>query len=235
MKKVSTVLSRILMVLLVAGSGFLLLRSSVTVNVPDTHKVVREVINKSAASSTDSSLKTSLKIAQKWGLEDKILAPLPQKYHYDLSYTSLYNLSAAYQANGELTAENLNLPTDNQTERAVNYLILKQLNENLNENSKQVGQLISIFQCFILAVLLVFILAALLILFGKYGASAAVLLASIGTFGALQYCSTQLVQILQSELAKGISFVILPQLWWGLAIGIFVAIVWPLCLRITKK
>ena len=72
-------------------------------------------------------------------------------------------------------------------------------------------------------------------LFGKYWASIILLVAAIGSFGALQFLANQLVQWLESNVVNGISLTTSPILWGGLALGIIAAIIWPLILKLTKK
>ena len=107
--------------------------------------------------------------------------------------------------------------------------------QGLNENKDKVNQTISIFHYCLFATILVFILAALLMLFGKYWASIILLVAAIGSFGALQFLANQLVQWLESNTAPGITLTTSPILWVGLALGFIAALIWPVILKLTKK
>ncbi|WEV43064.1 hypothetical protein OZX56_05820 [Lactobacillus sp. ESL0684] len=235
MKKISTILLRLVFTVLICLSGYLLLTSPLQLNVANTRDMAKEVLHKSVDAENDPKLKASLELAQKFGLEDKVLEALPKKYQRDFSYNSLYDLGVTYKQNGELTAHDLALPENNQVQEAVSEVILHKLNHELKENAEQVDQVISVFQYFAFAMVLVFTLAALLAVFGRYFASIVTLLAAIGSFGFLQFYANQLVTVLQKQLYHGINFVNSQQLWWGLLIGIVAGLIWPICLKLTKK
>lgn len=228
-------LLRAVFIVVIFACGYLTLKSPVTVNVTNVHEMARTVINQNATTSGSTTLKDALKLAQSAGLEDKVLDQLPKQYHHDLSYMGLYNLSVTYEANGELTAKNLSLPQDNQTEKAVNHIILRDINHELATNNKQVEQVINIFHYVILVIILGFVLAALLVLFGKYGASIALLLTALGSFGILQYFTGQLVINLRGAIYSGIGFTTSTMLWTGLGLGVVIAILWPIYLKVTKN
>lgn len=235
MRRFASIVLRIMFIAFIGAAGLLLFKSPATVNVQNVPKMARAVIKKDVDKSGDANLKGSLQLAKDFGVEGKILKQLPAKYQRDLSYVDLYNLSVSYQENGQLTAKNLQLPEKNEVQKAVNYIILERVNKGLSRNSKQVNDSINIFHYFLFGAILIFVLAALLVLFGKYWASIALLIAAVGSFGALQYYLNQFVQYMQSELGQGISLTTSSMLWLGLAISIVVAIVWPLGLKLTKK
>lgn len=235
MKKFASILFRVIFTAAVCISGFLLLESPITINVQNVRGTAQKVIKKSVNDTGDSRLKGTLKLAKDFGVEDKILEQLPKKYHNDMSYVSLYNLGVTYQENGEVSAKNLSFPENNEVQKAVSNLLLNKINNGLDENKDKVNQSISIFHYCLFATILVFILAALLMLFGKYWASIILLIAAIGSFGALQFLANQLVQWLESNVVSGISLTTSPILWAGLALGIIAAIIWPLILKLTKK
>lgn len=235
MRRFASIILRIMFIAFIGAAGLLLFKSPATVNVQNVPKMARAVIKKDVDKSGDANLKGSLQLAKDFGVEGKILKQLPAKYQRDLSYVDLYNLSVSYQENGQLTAKNLQLPEKNEVQKAVNYIILERVNKGLSRNSKQVNDSINIFHYFLFGAILIFVLAALLVLFGKYWASIALLIAAVGSFGALQYYLNQFVQYMQSELGQGISLTTSSMLWLGLAISIVVAIVWPLGLKLTKK
>lgn len=235
MRRFASIILRLVFIVFIGAAGFLLFESPATINVQNVPKVARSVIKKNVDKSGDTNLRGTLKLAKDFGVENKVLEQLPSKYHRDLSYVDLYNLSVSYQENGELTAKNLKLPEKNEVQKAVNYLILQRVNKGLSDNSKQVNNSINIFHYFLFGAILILALAALLVLFGQSWASIALLIAAVGSFGALQYYLNQLVQYLQSELDPGISLITSSMLWLGLAISVVVAIIWPLGLKLTKK
>ncbi|MCT6891248.1 MAG: hypothetical protein M3Z87_16570, partial [Lactobacillus sp.] len=132
-------------------------------------------------------------------------------------------------------AKSLSFPENNDVQKAVSKLLLNKINDGLKENQDQVNQSITIFHYCFFATILIFILSALLILFGKYWAAIILLIGSVGSFGVLQFIANQLVQWLESNVAQGISLTVSPILWGGLAVGVITALIWPLVLKLTKK
>lgn len=235
MKKFTSIFLRLIFAALICLSGLFLFEGVATINVQNVPKMAKTVIDKNVNKTGDANLKGSLQLAKDFGVEDKIFEQLPKKYHRDLSYINLYNLSVSYQENGEVTAQNLNLSEKNQVQKAVNYVILDRLNKELKNNGKQVNDTINVFHYFFFAVILLFAIAALLVLFGSSWASIVLLIASVGSFGVLQYYLNQLTQNLQTELYHGISVTTSSVLWLGLAMGLVLTFIWPVVLKITKK
>lgn len=235
MKKFASIALRLITAVAIFISGFLLLESPVTIEVSNVQKMAKVVINKNVDQTNDSNLMGALKFAKDFGIEDKVLQQLPQKYHRDLSYVNMYDLSVTYQENGELSAKNLNLPEKNQVQRAFNYIVVNKINENLKQNAKQVNNLTNIFHYFLFGAVLLFFLAILLVLFGKYWASIALLIASVGSFVVMQFYLNQVVQNLQTELYQGISLSTSMGLWIGLAAGVIAAVIWPFILKLFKS
>lgn len=235
MKKFASIALRLITVAAIFVSGFLLLESPVTIEVSNVQKMAKVVINKNVDQTNDSNLMGALKFAKDFGIEDKVLQQLPQKYHRDLSYVNMYDLSVTYQENGELSAKNLNLPEKNQIQKAFNYIVVNKINENLKQNYKQVNNLTNIFHYFLFGAVLLFFLAILLVLFGKYWASIALLIASVGSFVVMQFYLNQVVQNLQTELYQGISLSTSMGLWIGLAVGVIAAAIWPFILKLFKS
>lgn len=235
MKKFASIFLRLIFAALICLSGLFLFEGVAAINVQNVPKMAKTVIDKNVNKTGDANLKGSLQLAKDFGVEDKIFEQLPKKYHRDLSYINLYNLSVSYQENGEVTAQNLNLPEKNQVQKAVNYVILERLNKKLKNNGKQVNDTINVFHYFFFAAILLFAIAALLILFGSSWASIVLLIASVGSFGVLQYYLNQLTQNLQTDLYHGISLTTSSVLWLGLAMGLVLTFIWPVVLKITKK
>ena len=80
------------------------------------------------------------------GLEDDLLQAFPKKYNLDLSYADLYRLSTKYDETGKITPSDLNLENSNRLEEVVNKFIVKEINQKLKEDSKQVYHIISIYR-----------------------------------------------------------------------------------------
>lgn len=235
MRRFANGLLRLIFSALICLSAYLLLVSPITLDIQSVPNMARAAVKNNVSQANDPTLKETLKLAKDFGVENKILDQLPQKYHYEMSYLNLYNLSVSYSENDELTAKNINLPQKNRVQQAFSYIVLNRMNQDLKDNSKKVKQAISIFHYFCLAAIFVFILAVLLVLFGKYWASIALLIAAVGSFAALELLTNQLLQGLQAELYKGISLTTSSNILLGLAISVVIAIIWPLCVKMSKK
>jgi hypothetical protein len=235
MKKVSNFLLRIVCAILVCISGFLLLKSPINIVVKNVPAMAKAVVQKNVDHSDNVDLKNTLKLGEELGVTDKIWGQLQHKYHYDLSYTNLYNLSVSYQENGELTNKNLNLTQKNQVQQVFNYVILDRINHNLKRNSQSIKQKIKIFQYFFLGVIALFAITTVLVLLGKKIASLLLLLLATATFGLQQFYVNELLQYLQTELYHGITLSTSAALWLGWGLALVVAVIWWLILKITAK
>ncbi|RMC46215.1 MULTISPECIES: hypothetical protein [unclassified Lactobacillus] len=234
MRRFGSILMRLVFTVLLCVSGFLLLESPVIMAVPNVPQMAKTLIQKSIDQSDNDSFKGTYRLAKELGVEDKILEQLPRKYHQNISYVSMYNLSVTYRENGELTAKNLALPANNKVQEAVNYVIINNINDNLKKNKKDVNQTIAIFHYCFFGLIILFAIAIILVLFGRWWASIAILLATVGSFGALQFYSNNVLHNLQTQY-HGITLTTSSALWLGLAIGLVALILWPPILKITKK
>lgn len=235
MKKISTIIVKLIFIVLVGVSGFLMVGSPINVNIQNVRSAAKKIINKNVNQIGDAKLKATLQLAKDWGIEDGILEQLPQQYHYNLSYTGLYNLSSNYRENEKITAKNLSFPENNQIQQVVSNVALDKINQNLEQNQDSVKQAITIYHYVFFAIILIYILAALLIVFGRNWASLILLVGTLGSFGILQFYAYQIIQPLQAEVARAISLSTSPALWLGLAIGVITSLAWPLALKLKSK
>lgn len=90
----------------------------------------------------------------------------------------MYRLSTKYDETGKITPSDLNLENSNRLEEVVNQFIVKEINQKLKEDSKQVYHIISIYRYSIFIIVLLYTLGALLIIFGKYWASIPIIIAT---------------------------------------------------------
>lgn len=235
MEKLEKVIMRIVASVLVILSAYLMLTSYVQLKINDTHAMTKQVVRKVVNDSDNMELGLATNFLQQTGLEDELLKNFPKKYKLNLSYIDLYKLSNKYQEEGKLTAKDLNLTSKNKLSEIVNQYFMKQINSQLKQDSHQVYHVILIYQYSIFVVILIYILAVVLILFGKYSASIPLLLASISSFGVLWYFTNEATEVLQSEVYQGISVNMDQGIWNGLLIGVAVAIIWPILLKILDK
>lgn len=234
-KKIWKVVLRLIAGVLVLLSAYLMLTSYVRLQINDTHAMTKHVVRKVVNDSDNMELGLATNFLEQSGLEDELLKSFPKKYSLDLSYIDLYRLSNKYQETGKITTKDLNLNSKNRLGEIVNEYIVKEINNQLKEDSRQVYHIISIYRYSIFLVILVYILALVLILFGKYSAFIPLLLASVGSFGVLWYFSGEATTTLKTQIYHGISVKMSQGIWLGLVIGVAVAIIWPLVLRMINK
>ena len=216
------------MVGLAAVSFWLLMNSNVSLKINDTQAMGKEVINRVVDDSDNPNLKAGVELLEASGLEKTLLEQLPPKYQVNLSYADLYRLCEKYNDQGKLTTKDLGLTSKSKLE-------VKQINHKLKEDSEDVNHIITIYEYSIFAVALLFLLAAILILFGRSSASIPLALATIASFVALWLASNEAMTALQSRVYSGILVTLSQEIWVGLTVGIITAIIWPVINRLTKR
>ena len=213
------------MVGLAAVSFWLLMTSNVSLKINDTQAMGKEVINRVVDDSDNPNLKVGVELLEASGLEKTLLEQLPPKYQVNLSYADLYRLCEKYNDQGKLTTKDLGLTSKSKLEEIINEYLVKQINHKLKEDSEDVNHIITIYEYSIFAVALLFLLAAILILFGRSSASIV----------ALWLASNEAMTALQSRVYSGILVTLSQEIWVGLTVGIITAIIWPVINRLTKR
>ncbi|KRL90336.1 hypothetical protein [Lactobacillus kalixensis] len=234
MRKFIPKVVKIIAVLLAGLSLYLLLLSSATVRVDDTHKMAKEVIDKVLKNSDQPELTDAIKMVRTSGLEDDLIANLNPRIKIDFSYADVYQLSTKYDNNGKLTVKDFPYKPHNSLEEVIEKFLLVQVNKELKKESEQVSHLISIFRYSIFAIVLLYILAAILFIFGRYWASIPLLVGSLTSFGALWLFCNSMTRQLQAEVYSGITIDVNSGIWIGLIIGLVTAIAWPFLLKLTQ-
>ena len=220
MKNIVKIILRLIMVGLAAVSFWLLMNSNVSLKINDTQAMGKEVINRVVDDSDNPNLKAGVELLEASGLEKTLLEQLPPKYQVNLSYADLYRLCEKYNDQGKLTTKDLGLTSKSKLEEIINEYLVKQINHKLKEDSEDVNHIITIYEYSIFAVALLFLLAAILILFGRSSASIPLALA---------------MTALQSRVYSGILVTLSQEIWVGLTVGIITAIIWPVINRLTKR
>lgn len=218
------------MVGLAAVSFWLLMTSNVNLKINDTQAMGKEVINRVVDDSDNPNLKAGVELLEASGLEKTLLEQLPPKYQVNLSYADL-----KYNDQGKLTTKDLGLTSKSKLEEIINEYLVKQINHKLKEDSEDVNHIITIYEYSIFAVALLFLLAAILILFGRSSASIPLALATIASFVALWLASNEAMTALQSRVYSGILVTLSQEIWVGLTVGVITAIIWPVINRLTKR
>ena len=232
MKKI---ILRVLMIICTAVSFFLLLTSVIILKINDTQAMGKEVINRVVSDSDNPNLKEGVRFLEASGLEQTLLKQLPKKYKVEMSYADLYQVCEKYNDKGKLTPKDLNLSSKTRLEEIINEYMVKQINHKLKEKSDQVYHVISIYEYSIFAVALLFLLAAILIIFGRASASVPLAIASVGSFMALWIAANDITNVLQTNVYSGINVTLSQGVWIGLIVGLATTVLWPILLKLTKE
>lgn len=232
MKKI---ILRVLMIICTAVSFFLLLTSVISLKINDTQAMGKEVINRVVSNSDNPNLKEGIRFLEASGLEQTLLKQLPKKYKIEMSYADLYQVCEKYNDKGKLTPKDLNLSSKTRLEEIINEYMVKQINHKLKEKSDQVYHAISIYEYSIFAVALLFLLAAILIIFGRASASVPLAIASVGSFMALWIAANDITNVLQTNVYSGINVTLSQGVWIGLIVGLATTVLWPILLKLTKE
>lgn len=226
---------RVLMIVCTTVSFFLLLTSVISLKINDTQAMGKAVINRVVADSDNPNLKAGVKFLEASGLEQTLLKQLPKKYKVEMSYADLYQVCEKYNGNGKLTPNDLNLSSKTRLEEIINEYMVKQINHKLKEKSNEVYHAISIYEYSIFVVALLFLLAAILIIFGRASASLPLAIATIGSFMALWIAANDITTILQANVYSGIRVTLSQGVWIGLVVGLATTVIWPILLKMTKE
>lgn len=227
MKKFFNYFLRIVLVAASFLSLVLLLNSPVQVVVNNPPAFAKELIHKLVKENGNETALAAAEVMSATGTEDKILSELPPKLCLQFSYWNIYQLAQTYTQKGSLTSSDLNLDSSNEVANAAGRMVTRQINHELSTNSETVKNGAAIYKFAIWTIILLYLLAALLFIFGRSTASLALLLGNIISFGGLALISSQLQQALRTGLYQGIDVNLSMLAWLGLSIGMISAIVWP--------
>ena len=234
MNNIKKIILRVVLVICTAISFFFLLTSTISLKINDTRAMGQEVIERVVQDTDNPNLKTGVQFLEASGLEQTLLNQLPKKYKIEMSYADLYKLCEKYNEKGKITTKDLKLTSKTKLEEIINEYMVKQINHNLKERSDEVYHAITIYEYSIFIVALLFLLAAILILFGRASASIPLFIATMGSFMALWIAANEVMTTLQDNVYSGIIATLSQGIWIGLGIGIITAIIWPMLLRLMK-
>ena len=234
MNNIKKIILRVVLVICTAISFFFLLTSTISLKINDTRAMGQEVIERVVQDTDNPNLKTGVQFLEASGLEQTLLNQLPKKYKIEMSYADLYKLCEKYNEKGKINTKDLKLTSKTKLEEIINEYMVKQINHNLKERSDEVYHAITIYEYSIFIVALLFLLAAILILFGRASASIPLFIATMGSFMALWIAANEVMTTLQDNVYSGIIVTLSQGIWIGLGIGIITAIIWPMLLRLMK-
>ena len=225
---------RLVVVGLIFISLSLTLTSPVELKVDSTAGLVKSSINKVVDQANNSDLQMGVAFLQESGIEDTLLSQLPKNIELKTSYQGLNQLSSNYLANGKLAASDLKLNNDTQQEQVFNQLILQLVNEQLRQNSADVKQAAEIYHLIYFLLIGLYILAMVMVLFGKKIAILPLLIAAVGSYGALSYAAEIATSSLQQSVYTGINVSLSSGLSQALITAI-IAVVGCLFIRIKQN
>ena len=234
MNNIKKIILRVVLVICTSISFFFLLTSTISLKINDTRAMGKEVIERVVQDTDNPNLKTGVQFLEASGLEQTLLNQLPKKYKIEMSYADLYKLCEKYNEKGKITTKDLKLTSKTKLEEIINEYMVKQINHNLKERSDEVYHAITIYEYSIFIVALLFLLAAILILFGRASAAIPLFIATMGSFMALWIAANEVMTTLQDNVYSGIIVTLSQGIWIGLGIGIITAIIWPMLLRLMK-
>ena len=234
MNNIKKIILRVVLVICTAISFFFLLTSTISLKINDTRAMGKEVIERVVQDTDNPNLKTGVQFLEASGLEQTLLNQLPKKYKIEMSYADLYKLCEKYNEKGKIATKDLKLTSKSKLEEIINEYMVKQINHNLKERSDEVYHAITIYEYSIFIVALLFLLAAILILFGRASAAIPLFIATMGSFMALWIAANEVMTTLQDNVYSGIIVTLSQGIWIGLGIGIITAIIWPMLLRLMK-
>lgn len=223
---------RLVAIALTFVSLTLTLTSPIQLRVDSTSGLVKSSINKVVDQANNSDLQMGVTFLQDSGIEDTLLSQLPKNIKLETSYQGLNQLSTNYLANNKLTVSDLKLNNDTQQEQVFNQLILQLVNEQLRQNSADVKQAAEIYHLVYFLLIGLYILAMVLIFFGKRIAIIPLLIASVGSYMILSYAAKVATTSLQESVYSGISISLSSGLSQALISAIIVAVI---CLFIRNK
>lgn len=213
----------------------LTLSSTISMQV-STKGIVEEAINKTANEyGLGNVVKSSWGILNTLGIEDQIFDQLPKKLKINTSYLNLYNLTNDYQKNGEISASQLGMPYDTDQQKTISDLVTKYLNDALEQNKKEINQGISYYKMIFYTIVGLYLIAIILVLFGRRFGVIPFLLSSLGGYALISFTTTQLQTEVQAEIYKGITVTMANGFNTSVVLALIIAIIWYWITSIEKR
>jgi hypothetical protein len=235
MKRVLNWIFKILLLVITLASLALLFSSRISIKVDNTSALAKSALQQAAAASQDSDVKIAATLMTKTDLADGILKKLPQKLRWQFSYLDLYQVAENYQQNGKVTSADLGFSQNNEYEQLVGQLLAKNINQQLESKQAEVAQAVSIYRIAFWLIIIIYVLAMVLILFGRRGASLLLLLASVAAYAGLSLATAYLNNAISASTLSGISVSLSSMAMTGLVLALIVVIANPFLRRIMRK
>ncbi|QNQ80569.1 hypothetical protein [Lactobacillus sp. PV034] len=213
----------------------LTLSSNISMQV-STKGIVKEAINKTANQyGVGNVVKSSWGILNALGLEDQIFDQLPKNLKVTSSYLDLYNLAKAYQDKGEVSGSQLGLPYQTDQQKTISDLVTKYVNNALEQNKSEINQGINYYQMIFYAIIGLYLLGIILVLFGKRFGVYPYLLAALGGYAIIAFVTSQVQTQLQTEIYQGITVTMANSFNNSIVLAIIIGIIWFWWATIEKR
>ncbi|MBP2057765.1 hypothetical protein J2Z60_000937 [Lactobacillus colini] len=233
-KKLNTWIIKIIIIIGVIIATFFTVHSSITMS-SSTSGLVNSALNKAAAQSGNSNVRTGVQLFQALGLDNAILNQLPKKIEIKTSLSKFNATTSSFQQNGQIGINDLGLKNDTDQEKIINDFLIKIANDQLDKYENQINKYAQYYRLLYYVILLLYIIATLMILFGIRSAIIPILIASVGSYELMQLGSMQLTSVLHKLIYSGIKIDLDSGFLISITISIIVSIFWLFGAKIGKK
>ena len=111
---------RIILIFFCGLSIYLLLLSSASLHINNTHEMATILVDKTAKRTENKQLKAGIKFLKDSGLEEVLINGIPKDLTLKFSYADVYHLTSEYDQKGKISAKDLNLKANNKIEKLIN-------------------------------------------------------------------------------------------------------------------
>lgn len=231
MKKITYLVTKIVVSLAFAFSLLLLLTSSI--NMKSNNRLYAKQLITNVANDAGFGNLSSLFASS--GLEDEMLSHLPKKSEVSITPLEVYNLSSTYKKQGKFSSKDLKLPSKTSGEKFISKYITVGINAGLKRNNEDVKNALNLYQLVYYALLLCFAISIILVLLGKRFAGITAVLSSAGMLVGLLFASEKATTILDEILYSGMKVTISPNFLTAVIVVVIASIVWEVVCHNYRK
>ncbi len=226
--------ARLLTAILMLVSFGMLLTTPASLKVNNFHGLVKHVINREIKAQGSEDLNEALSLFKQTGAEDQLLTGLPKRVHYEMSYASLYELSANKENVEKQFADEAVAPLKQVPflEKYARRYVKKAMR---SEQVTQLNSYLDQYKTYFLAACAVFAVCVLLVLFGHTTGVWLGLLLTAGCYGLLAVVAQQLAASLQTSVYPGIEVTLGSNCTLAVLIMVIALIVWQIGRHFAKR
>lgn len=235
MRKTLKWILRLFAVLITVGVMYTMTNGQISVHVDNTQKLAKNIIKHIKKTTDSSEVKLTLQFIEETGLEETYLKKLPAKLAMNYSYIDIYRATQNFQKHGKLTEKDLGLTGSTSLEKILNQMIVLEVNKRVKRSDPNVYHAITAYQYAIYLVLGLYLLTAVLMLFGRKWASLPLVLSTGGLFACLYELSQKTNEWLSGTYLAPIKVSLSPELYFGLIVGLALAVIWPIGVELVQR